>query len=256
MNTPTPKRNPTVAGHAFTLIELLVVIAIIGILAAMLVPALSRSKQAAWKAACLSNMRQNALAAQIYINEFSGNICYAGVMAACASGTASEKQAWIDCLGSSASSTGWAMSNIDFCPAAKLINTLNQPTVSANACIAWNDTTPAQLNNINQVQKPVECCVMVDCGGFESGGAYHWGLCGNNTGVPPTTIHGGTTVYTNGFLYGCFYYSDGMGITSYFDGHSDIRKPDGASTQYGYIPIGHVGYNTAGSPWSLYWLGK
>ena len=254
MKTPAQTKTPVQRG--FTLVELLVVIAIIGILAAMLMPALNRSKQAAWKAACLSNMRQNALAAQVYQNEFGGQICFAGVMSACASGTAAEKQAWVDCLGSSSTNTGWAVSNIDFCPAAKMINTLNQPTVSANACISWSDSSPAQLKNINDVQKPVECCQMVDCGGFETGGSYHWGLCGNNTGVPPTTIHGGSTPYTNGFSYGCFYYPDGMGITAYFDGHSDIKKPDGTSTQYGFIPIAHVGYNTAGSPWSLYWLGR
>jgi prepilin-type N-terminal cleavage/methylation domain-containing protein/prepilin-type processing-associated H-X9-DG protein len=56
---------------AFTLIELLVVIAIIGILAAMVFPVFARARESARKAVCLSNMKNLALAINMYLSDYN-----------------------------------------------------------------------------------------------------------------------------------------------------------------------------------------
>lgn len=58
--------------HAFTLIELLVVIAIIAILAALLLPVLSKAKQAARRTSCLSQLKQQGVAWRLYLDENEG----------------------------------------------------------------------------------------------------------------------------------------------------------------------------------------
>ena len=72
------KRPPQPTG--FSLVEVLVVVAIIGIIAAILLPALAKSRERGLAIACLHNTRQLVLATQIYGDDHNGELPYNLIM--------------------------------------------------------------------------------------------------------------------------------------------------------------------------------
>lgn len=68
----TPAWVRPVRRSRFTLVEMLVVIAIIGVLAALLMPALQNALDASRKASCTSNLRQLGMAVHVYADMYSG----------------------------------------------------------------------------------------------------------------------------------------------------------------------------------------